>query len=243
MLLSGLRRRQAVADLIRFAVVILITLLGVEVAGGLVFATVPDVDHRVVSLTLSVVGGLVLAAAGAVLNRSRGQSAAALGWCVTSWPGTILYSIAAAVAGYAALLITFVAAGLLQPWFPSALSSLLGNAKNVTEVLPPLGPAILGATVCLVGFYEELICRGFLLPRLRRATGSAFLAVAVSSLIFALPHAHSQNWITVVPLFLVACAWAVITLRQRSVVPAIIGHALFDLVQVIGLYYSTGGWS
>jgi membrane protease YdiL (CAAX protease family) len=31
--------------------------------------------------------------------------------------------------------------------------------------------------------------------------------------------------------------WAIFTVRRRSLIPAIIGHALFDFTQFIGLYY------
>ena len=84
---------------------------------------------------------------------------------------------------------------------------------------------------------EEIVFRGILLSYVRRISRSWTVAIVVSSCVFALPHVFDQEAATCVPLFCVGGVWAIFTLWRRSLVPAIVGHTLFNFPQIIYLLY------
>lgn len=84
------------------------------------------------------------------------------------------------------------------------------------------------------GIWEELAFRGLILPRLRKSY-TTWLSVLLSSLLFSLFHltnlatqAPSTAIGGVVMAFFFGLAWGVMTIRTRSVLPAIISHYLVD---------------
>ena len=143
------------------------------------------------------------------------------------------------VGAYAVMILTILVMSAVSP---SAYNELSQNQEHITALFPKLHPVLLMALAFIVGFYEEVLCRGFLFTRLRKSTNSLILAVVISSALFAAPHAASQAPVTVIPLFFVGVLWAIVTLWQRSVVPAIIGHGLFDLCQLLALHRFHPGW-
>ena len=92
----------------------------------------------------------------------------------------------------------------------------------------------------LVGTYEELLFRGFLMPRLRRATGSWLLAILLSAAPFVLLHLEDQEPVALAPIAILALAFSVATILRRSIVPAIVAHTLFNLSQFISLAHQAG---
>jgi membrane protease YdiL (CAAX protease family) len=109
------------------------------------------------------------------------------------------------------------------------------RAKGTSFGYP--GPAF-NALVCPI--YEELIFRGWILGRLARAR-SAALAIVVSSALFGILHLRTAFWLdatSVARLMLFTGAvmgpvlgW--VTLRCRSVWPAVILHYLNNLVYFV----------
>jgi membrane protease YdiL (CAAX protease family) len=78
------------------------------------------------------------------------------------------------------------------------------------------------------------------MPRLRRATGSWVLAVALSTVPFAMLHLLDQQAIAIGPIAILSIVFSVVTIMRRSIVPAIIGHTLFNLSQFLALVYQAG---
>lgn len=239
MLLADSSCRTAREDVGVFFCVVLIALFALQGAAMIVERSGAVADPRMLSVVVTLFAALILLATTAAILKRRRQPAASIGLCVDRWWRTFLFGIVAVVGAYAVMIFTV---GVIWVVSPAAYQALSHNPERITAMFPKLHPAALLALTLTVGFYEEVICRGFLLTRLRRATGSVVLAVVVSSAVFAVPHAASQAAITVVPLFLIGVLWAVLTVWQRSVVPVIIGHGVFDLCQLIALYQLNPAW-
>ncbi len=239
MLLRDATRREALFDVGRLFLVVLFTWLFAMTLATVLEWSGFDGDLRVLNISLSLGGGAVIVIGTIVIAQRHRQWAASVGLCSDRWWATILCGVVAIAAAYVSMLATVGVTALV---YPAGLEAMERNKETIAESFPKLHPLLLCAVALFVGFYEELICRGFLLTRLRRATGSATLAVLVSSLIFAAPHAASQEAITVVPLFAMAVTWAVITLWRKSVIPAILAHAVFDLINLLFIFYAPDEW-
>lgn len=94
-----------------------------------------------------------------------------------------------------------------------------------------------------VGFYEEIVFRGFLLGRLHVLFGSAdrrvrtsVVAVALSSALFALGHAY-QGALGVVQTFVAGASLATLVLVTRSLWPAIVAHAAIDAFGLVAVRF------
>ncbi len=197
------------------------------------------IDPRLLGIVLTLAGAAAWVGATVQIAKSQGNWKASLGLCYDCWWITGLCGIVALVTAYGTMLATVAGAVL---FYPDGLEALRHNQEVIAENFPKLHPGLLCVLSLTVGFYEELIFRGFLLTRLRRATGSASIAVFASSVLFALPHAASQELITVIPLFVMGAGWAVITLWRKSIVPAILAHAAFDMFAFLHMYFFSSAW-
>ena len=130
----------------------------------------------------------------------------------------------------------FITAGLLSAFWPAAFEQLQDNSEQIEKMIPHWHPLALFALMFAVACYEEFLFRGILLTHLRRLSGSWIFAVLLSSVLFALMHS-SQEAAAAIPLFATALVWSGFTIWRRSIVPAIIGHALFNFIQLMALNY------
>lgn len=99
---------------------------------------------------------------------------------------------------------------------------------TVIDVFPvtPLGIVVAILSVVIIGpLGEEVLFRGVLFAGMRDRIGEPW-AIVISSVLFAAAHA---NWFVLVPFFIFGVLLARITAQTRSVWPAFIGHALFNL--------------
>jgi membrane protease YdiL (CAAX protease family) len=196
-------------------------------------------DPRLINLFATLtVSLLVVSITMLVARRGNADWVRSLGLCGRPWWVTLGFGIIAMAGAYAVTMLTQV---VVYTLIPSALPMLAKNQRQIVETLPKLHPAWFVLLALAVGFYEETFFRGFLLTRLRRVTGSSWIAVVATSVLFGAVHLRTQQPIAVVMLSFTGALWATLTLWRRSVVPAIIGHALFDLFNLIGLYYVIPG--
>ncbi len=148
--------------------------------------------------------------------------------------------------GLAATAATFgvFALGVLGVYvfWPAGYQSLLNNPQNIYERLPRMGVGSFVGLSALVGLWEEVAFRGFLLPRVRRLTSSWVAAAVLSSAVFAVSHLEMQAGAITVPLFLIAVFWCVVTIWRRSVLPVIVAHFVFDLIQFLVLRATAPEW-
>lgn len=86
--------------------------------------------------------------------------------------------------------------------------------------------------ICIVGFVEELIFRGYLLERLKEIQNSNLFAVIISSFVFALWHYPvNYYWGQVIFTFFFGIILSTIRIKTK-------GNILVSLVIVHGLYNS-----
>lgn len=168
-----------------------------------------------------------------LLCRIRGQRVAAVGMTVRRLALNGLLGI-----GVCGVVYVFLLALALTVMFfvPELQKEMEANQGKLHEMLPDLNIAGFLWLAILVGFYEELIFRGFLMPRLRRCFGSWIPAVLVSTAVFTALHAFEQVAVALPLIAILSLAFSLVTIWRRSLVPAIVGHALFDFSQFVMIY-------
>ena len=186
------------------------------------------------TITLRALGAIVIIT---ILARRRGQTARSVG---LSWAKTPLN----VVIGLAAFLVVYglmaIAMPLLWLLWPDVLREMSENARRIMELVPKLRPAEFVPFAALIGVYEELVFRGFLMTRLRRGTGSWTVAVVLSTMVFTSLHAFDQTSSALVVVTILSLVFSLVTIWRRSIIPAIIAHGLFDLSQLLLLAFQAG---
>jgi membrane protease YdiL (CAAX protease family) len=107
----------------------------------------------------------------------------------------------------------------------------------VTVFFAPEYPLWLRLYLLVVGVLiapvaEEILFRGIILPMALRRNGVVY-AVAISALLFACIHMHVP---ALVPLFVMAAAFALGYLYTGSILTPIVMHVLFNAVNLTALY-------
>lgn len=173
----------------------------------------------------------------ALILRVRGQRPGTVGLTREAWGRNTLIGIGATPAVYGLIYLCFAAVWLIQP---DLMDQMTENAGRIIALVPKMSPLSFAGISLVVGVYEELIFRGFLLTRLRRGTGSWTLAVLLSTAIFTALHAVDQTPVALIAVTVLGLSFCLLTIWRRSIVPAIVVHALFDFSQFLGLYVTQG---
>jgi len=204
-------------------------------AGSVIFTIVgegTDVLSRI-GLPLTAAIGLLVSALTVLLFRRRELSVAALGIKSKEGWADVALGLLATVGAFGAF---FLSVGVMYLLWPSGFSQMTENPKRITEfVSPTYSLGTLFVMMLIVGVYEEFLFRGVLLTHVRRLTGSWFWAVVISSVVFGASHAGMQVASAMVPLSAVGVVFAVLTVYRRSLVPAIIGHGIFNWLQLVAM--------
>lgn len=236
---------QALADVGLILVLAVICDLVIGLALGLVVAFLHDIPpDGLEDIPPSIRKGMLfpMLAARAILTIGlvtafvwhRGQTSRAIGLHKRGLARDGLLGIALTVVIYGMIFATL---GLLALVWPTVLEQMQENASGLLEMIPrasPLGFLFMALTI---GIYEEVLFRGFIMPRLRRATGSWVAAVILSSAIFTALHAAEQTPAALIIVSILSVSFSVVTIWHRSIVPAIVAHALFDFSQFLFLFY------
>lgn len=235
MLLADLSRKSAWVDVLTLIFVV----LSMEaLAGAALSVLTPDHPPTEENRHALLIPGLIfrvvvcLAVVGLIL-RARNQPAAAIGlqWRGAGWEmllGLPTVAVTAGIMFFVMTLVTFA--------FPGAMKQATENADRLTKLIPRMpviGYALLMGTV---GFYEEVVFRGFLMPRLRRCLGSWMAAVPVSTVIFTLPHAVDQTGLALLPVAILSLSFSLITILRQSILPAVAAHALYNFGVIVFLH-------
>ncbi len=186
------------------------------------------------TLAIRAVGSLGIIAL--ILIR-RGQSVRSVGLRRRGFPINCLVGVAATLVAYGLILLSTAVLWLV---WPGLLDQMTENAERIMDMVPRLHPLAFAGVAAMIGVYEELVFRGFLMVRLRRASGSWTVAVLVTTAIFTALHAVDQTQAALVSVTILSLVFSVVTIWRRSIVPAIVAHALFDLSQFIFLYVTAG---
>lgn len=248
MLLTGVTRRSVGKDIL----IAILLLIGFSILGEIIVATVvqtmetvraPDqVLDRSTLVKKCVIPSLVLRGIISVciiwlLLRYRRQSAASVGVARRGFWMNVLIGAGATGVVYAIILPASVAAAM---FWPEMMNEMEKNARGLMEILPRLSPLPSMGVAMTIGIYEELIFRGFLMTRLRLITGSWALSVVLSTAIFVSLHAADQVPIALMLIGLLSIVFSLVTVWRKSIIPAIVGHFLFDWSQFLWLYDQAG---
>lgn len=248
MLLPTYSRKRAIGDIVLFIVIVLALQVVAGILISLVFgfssgaladdAANAQVAHNreMLPSMLAVMAVSSTLAIGFILKRRR-QSFRSIGlhagrlW-IDAWVGVV-----AAIAVALMILATLVG---LHVFFPELAQQMEENTERIKEMFPNVGPAGFVAVAAMVGFYEEVVFRGFVMTRMRCATGSWTAGVLISTIIFVGLHAMDQTISAMIAITILSLSFSLLTIWRRSIVPAIVAHTLFDLVQFLILYYTAG---
>ena len=207
---------------------------------GLVITLAEGWDERVIIVLAVLVRAAALVALVAFVVGWRGQTPASVGLRGGELRFDLPLGLAAMAGAFAA---HFLCVGILFVLWPAAFEGVTRNADRIGEMLPRSHPVLLLAMQVVVGFYEELLFRGFLLTRLRRILGRWWLAVLLSSALFAALHMTTQEPVMAIPIFGLGVVFCSFTIWRKSLVPAMIGHALFNSCQLLWLFFYYPDWT
>ena len=244
MLLLESSRKSAWADL-GAAIVIVVafaiyTELALWLATGIVVLPlyVPEGEvSRIIIVPVLCIRAAGIVGIAVLILRNRRQSAKSVGIVRRGVALDLVLGVGAMAVAYA-----FIYAWLIVSWvvWPSMTEEMVENAERIMDLVPKLSPAGFVLLALLIGIYEELFFRGFLMTRLRRATGSWTIAVLLSTALFAALHALDQELAALVPITILSIIFSLVTIWRHSILPAIVGHWLFNLSQFLYLYYAAG---
>lgn len=117
----------------------------------------------------------------------------------------------------------------------SPAEATAAKARGLAEIAKA-SLAVMLPIVFVVGFYEELVFRGFVLGRLRRAIGPGrdqdFAAVVLGSALFALGHGY-QGALGVVQTFVAGIVLSYLYVRTGTIWASVVAHVGIDAVGLI----------
>lgn len=116
--------------------------------------------------------------------------------------------------------------------FVIASELLLGHpSAQALAILPRTRPerAIWIVVAASVGFAEELVYRGYLVTQFRAFTGSAAVAILLSSILFAIAHAN-QGAFAMLRFGVYALVFGAVAVWRRSIAPTILCHIGIDVI-------------
>lgn len=240
-------RRSAWWDMVFFIVALAVCRLTAEIVLGAFVAGVrlatpgtatdPDAVHRTVVVPVLFISALATVALTWAILRRRRQPWASVGLTRRGWGVGVVMGLVATGAAYLLIGAALMVMTLINP---TVMEQMNRNATNLITALPPMSPLTMAILSVTIGFYEELLFRGFLMTRLRRCVGGWVPAVVLSTALFTFLHASVQLGPALVFISLLSLVLSVVTIWRRSLAPAIVAHSAFDFSQFMLLYFSSG---
>jgi membrane protease YdiL (CAAX protease family) len=165
--------------------------------------------------------GLIL-----VFFRAHGESLRAQLFARPAW-GEIPVGIALIPASFLVIVVVLVLVQTVAPFLRNVPHNPLSDLAKTK-----LNAMIFAFVVIVAGGVREEIQRGFALRRFEQYLGGGGVGLAVFSPLFGLGHLD-QGYNVALATAVLGAVWGAVFLRRRSVAAPMIGHAGFDLAQVI----------
>lgn len=179
------------------------------------------------SLSIRALGMCLLVA---VLLWRDGQGPAQVGLVREDWARELLASVPVLVGTYTAHIAASVLLGALAMALDLTGKELLARKEVATALLNTgLGVPAFAAIMVVVTGFEELVFRGFLVPRLRVVLGGWATAVLAAACLFALGHFY-EGTIAVFQTFALGVWFGCVLLYRGRLLSLIIAHATFNTV-------------
>jgi uncharacterized protein len=129
----------------------------------------------------------------------------------------------------ALLFVLFIGMFIIQAiLLLSGLITKSARLSEITNILRTNSPLLI-FTCLTAGFTEELIFRGYLLPRLEIVFKSPWLAIIISSLLFGLMHFKYGTVINIAGPIFIGLVFACYYRKYRNIKLLILFHFLWDL--------------
>ncbi len=231
-LLAGAAVSAAVAGALALAgVPVLDALLVAALAGGLPTLSVAQLAvlgrvqvDRLAAYGSSMLSLAVIGVTAAVVG-SRARGSGGMGFVLLPWPALLAWTSVIVVAGLILVLLFHVAARALGYTESPLLRHLLPRTRKEKGVFAVLSLA--------AGLGEETAYRGYLITVLAPLTGFVG-AATLSSAVFGVLHVY-QGWLGIPRTALLGGLLAWGFLASGSLWPAILAHAIIDLIAGIVL--------
>jgi membrane protease YdiL (CAAX protease family) len=116
-------------------------------------------------------------------------------------------------------------------FLPDLAGKLAKERSQVLQMFPQISPIWLILVTAFVGFYEELVFRGFLITRLKVMTKNVWVAVFISSVIFGVVHNY-QDKLAMVQITMIAFIFGTMYVRRKSLISPMLAHMAFDFINL-----------
>lgn len=183
-------------------------------------------------LAMSVRNLGVLAAVGLLLHTNR-QGWAQLGLLRRGLRSEALFGVAALGGAFVAHLVVGMALAVVVTAFsPEALQTeARQRAGTVVEIVSSTSVPALVVVVVTAAAFEEVVFRGFVLPRARQALHRWATALVLVAILFGIGHLY-EGTLAVVQTAALGIYFGLILILRGRLLPAIIAHAGFNGVMV-----------
>jgi membrane protease YdiL (CAAX protease family) len=121
--------------------------------------------------------------------------------------------------------------GAMRLVFPGLHNVKISPFDSFTDT--PLHAALFVFVVIVAGGFREELARGFLLHRFDQRLGGIWVGQVIYTLAFGAFH-YTQGWDAAVAVGVLGFFWGWLYIRRRSVVAAMVSHAGFDALEVLG---------
>jgi membrane protease YdiL (CAAX protease family) len=139
----------------------------------------------------------------------------------------LLFGIALIPASFAVMVVALVLVQAIAPSLRNVPHNPLAELART-----PANALMFAFVVVLAGGVREEIQRGFILRRFEQYLGGGAAGLTLFSLLFGLGHLEQGRNVAIATAALGAF-WGAIFLRRRSVAGPMVGHAGFNLLQVL----------
>lgn len=177
-------------------------------------------------------GSFALAAIGIVLALDR-EGPRSVGLTFKSLIGEIL---AAGTALGVIYIIQFLIALAVLHVSPKTMEELAEHRKEVAELFPRLPLLWIALFALFVGFYEEVLFRGFLITRLKFIVRNIWAALIISSLLFGVIHSY-QDLLAMVQISIIAVIMGGLFILRGNLTAPILVHTVFDFANLTVYMY------
>jgi len=164
-----------------------------------------------------------------------GQSFRSIGLHGRALAAEFLVALGTLVTIYGALFVTMIIWMVVSRFWPQAAETTIKERLALAELFPELPVGALVVFCLFVGFYEELLFRGFVLGRLKVVFGNWPAAVLASGAIFACGHLYEGTF-AIAQIFVMSLILAVVYVWRRSVVGIGLAHAAFNAISLLVMY-------
>jgi membrane protease YdiL (CAAX protease family) len=208
----------------------LVLALGAAVAAAWQVAGAAKPEALSLSMTPLSIRALGMCLLVAVLLWRDGQGAAQVGLVREGWPRELLVGVPVILGTYAVHVAAGVPLAMLAAALGLADKELTARKQMATALLDmDLSVPTFAAYMVVVTGFEELVFRGFLVPRLRVVLGRWGAAVPASAALFAVGHFY-EGTLAVVQTFVLGVWFGCVLLYRGRLLPLVVAHATFNTV-------------